>query len=143
MYLPPNTASQMMYAIVLRHCLIFDFDSQDDGQVDTLRLAFSTPRRWLQDGKEIKVKDMPTAFGTVSYCIQSHIESQKIVKVKIRLPTRKRPLRVHLRLRIPIKQDRKLLAVTVNDLPYDNFDPTTEVINISSFQGEVQLTAQY
>jgi hypothetical protein len=50
---------------------------------------------------------------------------------------------VHLRLRIPIKQDRKLLAVTVNDLPYDNFDPTTEVINISSFQGEVQLTAQY
>lgn len=143
MYLPPNTASQMMYAIVLRHCLVFDFDEQGDGQVDTLRLAFSTPRQWLQEGKEIKVKNMPTAFGPVSYCIQSQIESQDIINVTVNIPIRRRPLRTHLRLRVPEKTGRKLVSVTINGLPYDNFDPITEVINISSLQGEVFVTAKY
>ena len=46
--------------------LVQDWDLDDDGVPETLRLLFATPRRWLEDGKELKVERAPTAFGPVS-----------------------------------------------------------------------------
>ena len=51
--------------------LVQDYDLDDDGTPDTLRLAFATPRGWLKDGGRISVQAAPTAFGEVSFVIES------------------------------------------------------------------------
>src|SRR5437763_12677615 len=56
MTLPPNSTANANYLQQLRYLLIQDYDTDDDGRADTLRLAFATPRAWLADGKRIAVK---------------------------------------------------------------------------------------
>src|SRR5204862_6814739 len=36
----------------LRYLLVQDYDLDDDGRPETLRLRFAAPRPWLEDGKE-------------------------------------------------------------------------------------------
>src|SRR6185312_7832805 len=56
MGLPPNSAANAHFLLMLRYMLVQDYDTNDDGRADTLRLCFATPRRWLEDGKEIVVE---------------------------------------------------------------------------------------
>jgi hypothetical protein len=62
--------------------LAFGCDSKNDGHINTLRLAYSTPRRWLNDGEKISVANMPTVFGEVSYFITSHLESKNCIEAR-------------------------------------------------------------
>src|SRR5438045_9346568 len=48
-YLPPNSASNAMFLTTLRYLLIQDWDLNDDGRPETLRLLFGMPARWLTD----------------------------------------------------------------------------------------------
>ncbi len=59
LYLPPNSAANSNYLQTLRYLLVQDYDMNDDGKPETLRLLFATPRAWLADGKEIKVANAP------------------------------------------------------------------------------------
>src|SRR5207248_2511980 len=85
MYLPPNSAANANFLQQLRYLLIQDFDQNDVGRPDTLRLAFATPRSWLQDGKTIRVTNAPTAFGPVSFTIHSDL-SHNTVTAEVTLP---------------------------------------------------------
>ena len=67
-YCPPNSAGNAHFLSMLRNLLVQDWDLDDDGEPETLRLLFGTSRRWLEDGKQIDVERMPTAFGRVSMC---------------------------------------------------------------------------
>ncbi len=71
--LPPNSAANASFLLQLRHLLVQDADTDLDGRADTLRLAFGTPRAWLSDGKKISVARAPTAFGTLSFTIESKL----------------------------------------------------------------------
>jgi hypothetical protein len=71
----------------LRYLLVQDYDTNDDGKADTLRLAFTTPRKWLSDGQQIKVTNAPTEFGNVSYTIDSHVSSG-MVTATVEIPQR-------------------------------------------------------
>ena len=66
MGLPPNSTANASFLQQLRYLLVQDYDTDDDGRADTLRLCFATPRRWLEDGQEIVVERAPTQFGDVS-----------------------------------------------------------------------------
>ncbi len=99
MYLPPNSAANANFLQQLRYLLVQDFDLDDDGRPETLRLAFGTPRRWLQDGQEIGVTAAPTAFGEVSFSIHSDLAQQR-VEAEVSLPKLK-PARTLLRFRLP------------------------------------------
>src|SRR5262249_4721850 len=79
--------------------LVGDYDTDDDGRADTLRLCFATPRRWLEDGKEIVVERAPTQFGDVSFHIKSDLKHNR-VSAEIDLPPRA-PAHTLLRLRLP------------------------------------------
>ena len=46
-YLPPNSASNATFLTTLRYLLIQDWDLDDDGQPETLRLLYGAPGRWL------------------------------------------------------------------------------------------------
>jgi hypothetical protein len=99
MYLPPNSAANANFLQQLRFLLVQDLDLDDDGQPETLRLAFATPRGWLADGKEIRVAGAPTAFGEIGFTIRSDLSHGKVV-AEITPPPRK-PARTLIRFRLP------------------------------------------
>jgi hypothetical protein len=99
MGLPPNSAANAFFLQMLRYLLVQDYDADDDGRADTLRLAFATPRRWLEDGKEIVVERAPTQFGDVSFRIKSDLKHGEVT-ADIELPPRA-PSHTFLRLRLP------------------------------------------
>jgi hypothetical protein len=100
LYCPPNSAANAHFLSMLRNLLVQDCDLDDDGRPETLRLLFATPKRWLEDGKTIKVERAPTAFGPVSVRVQSHL-SQGELLADLDLPTRNTPRQTLLRLRLP------------------------------------------
>ncbi len=99
-YLPPNSAANAHYLSMLRNLLVQDWDLDDDGRPDTLRLLHATPKRWLEDGKTITVERAPTAFGEVSVTVQSRLNAGEIV-AELALPDRKLSRRTLLRIRVP------------------------------------------
>jgi hypothetical protein len=100
MYLPPNGTAQAYFLWMLRYLLVQDWDLDDDGVPETLRLAFGTPKAWLEDGKAITVERAPTAFGLVSFVIESHLSSGEVT-ARLQLPERNVPRKTLLRVRVP------------------------------------------
>ncbi|EEF59522.1 hypothetical protein Cflav_PD2366 [Pedosphaera parvula Ellin514] len=98
--MPPNSGGNAHVLQMLRYLLVQDFDLNDDGEPDTLRLCFSTPRRWLEDGKTIAVEDAPTAFGPLSMKVQSKLKAGE-VDVELSLPVRNKVARTLFRARLP------------------------------------------
>ena len=99
-YCPPNSAASAHVLAMLRHLLVQDWDLDDDGRPDTLRLLYGTSRRWLEDGKTITVERAPTAFGEVSVTVQSRLSAGEVI-AEVALPTRSPPRQTQLRLRLP------------------------------------------
>ncbi len=99
MYLPPNSASNAFFLSMLRHMLVQDWDMDNDGKPDTLRLMFATPRSWLEDSKTIKVDRAPTAFGEVSVVMNSHLKQGEVV-AEVSAPERA-PGKMLIRARVP------------------------------------------
>lgn len=100
MYLPPDSSANAFFLWTLRDMLVQDLDLNDDGQPDTLRLMFATPRRWLADGQEIKLDRAPTAFGEVSVRLYSKLSSGTVI-ADIKPPMRNAPKQTLLRIRLP------------------------------------------
>lgn len=100
LYLPPNSSAQAYFLWMLRYLLVQDWDLDDDGKPETLRLGFASSRRWLEDGKTIKVEHAPTAFGELSMRIQSRLRRGEVV-ANLELPARNPPKQTLLRIRVP------------------------------------------
>src|SRR5205823_3463497 len=99
-YCPPNSSSNGQWLAVLRYLLVQDWDRDEDGEPDTLRLLFATPRRWLENGKSITVERAPTAFGPVSMRVRSNLSQGEVI-VELDLPQRNTPKQTLLRARVP------------------------------------------
>ena len=100
MYLPPTCSGNALFLWPLRSMLVQDYDLDNTGEPKILRLLFATPRRWLEDGKEIIVENAPTAFGEVSIRVKSRL-SQGEVLAEIEAPRRNAPDKTLLRIRVP------------------------------------------
>lgn len=100
MYLPPNSTANAFFLWTLRDMLVQDLDLNDDGQPETLRLMFATPRRWMNDRDEIKLDHAPTAFGEVSVRMYSKLNSGQVI-VEVAPPMRNPPKQTLLRVRLP------------------------------------------
>jgi hypothetical protein len=72
-YLPPNRASNAAVLTTLRYLLVQDWDLDDDGRPETLRLLYGAPGRWLRDGATLEVSRAPTAFGQLSFRAESRL----------------------------------------------------------------------
>jgi len=99
MYLPPNSAANGLFLTMLRYLLVQDYDMNDDGKPETLRLFFATPRQWLEDGKTIRIEHAPTAFGEVSVVMRSKLNSGQVI-AEVTAPSHA-PERMLLRARVP------------------------------------------
>ena len=91
MYLPPNAAANAAFLETLRLLLVHETPAGID-------LAFSTPRGWLAPGKRVAVTNAPTAFGPVSFAIETH---ERFADVTVEPPARSRPRTLRIRLRLP------------------------------------------
>lgn len=99
-YCPPNSAANAHFLSMLRNVLVQDWDLDDDGRPETLRLLFATPKRWLEDGKVIAVERAPTAFGEVALRVESKLGAGEVL-ADVTLPTRHPAKRTLLRIRLP------------------------------------------
>ena len=110
----------------------------EDGQ--TLWLARATPRAWLEQGRNISVKNAPTHFGTVDYEIVSDVDRGKI-RATVEMPSRNPPKEVWLRLRHPTFAPIK--DVTVNGKAWSEFNKDKEIIRLEGKTGTVKVQATY
>jgi hypothetical protein len=124
MYLPPNATANDSFLETLRLMLVQD-------PASGLRLAFATPRGWLEAGKRIAVSGAPTRFGPVSYSLDA---SAREVRVHLDAPPQARKLL--LRLRLPA--DRQIVSVT----PPRGFDRTTGTIDLSGVRGPLDFVVR-
>jgi hypothetical protein len=99
-YCPPNSASNGQWLTALRYLLVQDWDADEDGRPDTLRLMFGTPRKWLADGQVINLNNAPTAFGRVSVRLESQLTKNRVV-AELALPDRNKAKHILLRARLP------------------------------------------
>ena len=85
---------------MLRNLLVQDWDLDDDGEPETLRLLFATSRRWLEDGKQIVVERSPRRLDR---CRSGPSRDSAMVAWPINadLPTRNPAKRTLLRARVP------------------------------------------
>jgi hypothetical protein len=110
----------------------------EDGE--NLWLARATPRAWLQQGKQITVKNAPTHFGNLDYEIVSDVDHGEISAV-IRLPTRRPIHEVWLRLRHPTSAPMK--SVTVNGKMWQDFDPSKEIVKLHGLTERLDVDVRY
>ncbi len=108
---------------------------------DSLWLCAATPRRWLEDGKRIRVERAPTCYGPVSLTVESHAASGTII-ARFSADWRKRPAALLLRLRHPAQ--KPLRSVRVNGQPWSDFDARKEWVRIPNpTEAGYLVTAEY
>ena len=138
-YLPPNSASNAHFLWVLRYLLVQDWDMNDDGRPETLRLAFATPRKWLEDGGEIKVERAPTAFGEVSFTLRPKLKEGSVT-ADVALPERARPEKTLLRLRLPAGW--RIKSAAAEDGRDAALGQDGETVDLSGLRGNVRVVAR-
>lgn len=98
-YLPPNSAGNAAFLLLLRYLIIQDWDLDGDGRPETLRLLYGVPRRWLRNESSIVMERAPSLFGEVSVQAQSRLSAGEVV-VRMTAPPRP-PHKVLLRVPLP------------------------------------------
>jgi hypothetical protein len=111
---------------MLRNLLVQDWDLDDDGIPETLRLAFATPHRWMENGKTIKIEKAPTAFGPISYTIFSNLEAGEITLTYS--PPVRSPQKTQARIRVPDGWKIESAQIGNQKLKVDSFG-TFEIVS--------------
>jgi hypothetical protein len=136
-YCPPNSAANGHFLSMLRSLLVQDWDLDDDGRPETLRLLFATPRRWLNDGQTIQVERAPTAFGEVSARVQSRLSQGEVI-ADVEMPRRQAPRQTLLRIRLPEGWQVKSAQVGSQRLEAD----TRGTTDLSALKGKFTVQFQ-
>jgi hypothetical protein len=132
---PYCTPAQLVVSLMTRWLLVFE-----DPQSETLWLGKAIPRKWLDDGKTIKVSDAPTRWGRVGFAISSHLKDNTIV-AELHLPSAFSAV-TNLRLRSP--EGTKLNSVTLNGKPWTHFNADNEEVTIpAGTSGTIHVIARY
>ncbi len=139
-YLSPSSFNNSWFLQMLRLMLIAETDGKN-GLPEKLHLAYSTPRAWLAQGKQIKVADAPTLFGKIDYMIDSDIQNDRI-HIAVTLPAQvSAAAEVSIRLRIPEK--KKIQNVSINGARHKKFDAAKETIDLTGKSGSLNVIVRY
>jgi hypothetical protein len=104
MFMPPNSGANASYLGTLRELLVHERRGPLGGPAG-LDLAFSTPRAWLAQGREIDVRSAPTSFGPVTFSLTRNgptVEGRLVL-----------PANAHCRLRLRLPAGQHLARVLV------------------------------
>lgn len=100
MYLPPDVGNNDLFLVTLREMLVHVATDDATLAPTGLHLAYSTPRGWLEAGRQIGVTAAPTPFGEVTYSIESELLEGRVL-VTADLPASTALTDLRLRLRLP------------------------------------------
>jgi hypothetical protein len=130
MYMPPNLGANASYLETLRQTLVHERRGRFGGPAG-LDLAFSTPRAWLADGKDVSVTGAPTSFGKVSYSLARRGSSIDIHAVL--------PAHAHARLRLRVPAGERVVSVSLGArrLPFS----AAATVDLGALHGAVVLRA--
>ena len=120
-FCPPSTDGTWFE--LYRNMLIRE---QDD---DTLLLLQATPRKWLENGKQIYVERAPTYYGTLNLSVTSRAAVGEI-HATVEMPSRKCPRELLVRIRHPDAQSMR--EVLVNGHSWKDFDARREWVRIAA-----------
>ena len=105
-----------------------------------LWVARGTPRAWLEQGRQITVRNAPTHFGELAYKIVSDVARGRITAT-IEVPGRKAPDNLLVRFRHP--EEKPVKRVRVNGRRWSDFDRAGETIRLHGVTGTVTVEAAY
>jgi hypothetical protein len=125
---------------LVRHMLVTEERGAAGDYSGNLLLLPGAPRAWLQDGKEIRLREMPTHFGPMGLAVHSHAGKRRI-EARFTPPTRYPCQSVKLRLRHP--DGHPLKSVRVNGKSWRDFDPANDWILLPGDIGPCRVEASY
>ena len=99
-----------------------------------MRLFFATSKRWLEDGKQIKVERAPTAFGPVSVTMQSKLSEGEVV-ADVQLPERNPIEKILLRARVP--DGWKVISANANGKQLETDEKGT--VDLTRLKGKIAV----
>jgi hypothetical protein len=105
----------------------------EEGQA--LNLLSGVPRKWLENGKRIELKNAASYFGPVSFSVESKVANSNIV-AKIECNSDRKPAEV--RIRIPHPEGKIPVKVTGGV-----YDKATESVIIKPFGGTSEIIIEY
>ncbi len=105
---------------------------------DEIWLTWGTPRKWLENGKNIKVKKANTVYGSIDFTVDSHVSENYII-TDLHASLRKSPAMIRLKLRHP--ENKMIRKVEINGEPWKDFKG--EVINMKPVDGDLSVVARY
>ena len=94
----------------------------------------AVPRKWLEDGKQIRFQGMKSRFGTLCLDLKSDL-AQNRVDVALEIVPQEGWTPERITLRVPHPEGAK--AVKVSEGVYD---PQTETVELPLFQGQKNIT---
>jgi hypothetical protein len=101
----------------------------------TLKLLSGIPRKWLEDGKQITLKNVASYFGPVSLQLTSNVKAGS-VEATITCNSGFKPLDVMIR--IPHPDGKKAIRVTGG-----TYNLATESVLIQNFSGTANIKAEF
>jgi hypothetical protein len=130
---PPSTDGAWFE--LYRNMLVYERDD------DSLLLAGFTPRRWLDDGKRIEVRQAPTRFGPLSMSLQNKSGGRQL-EADVEMPSRGRPSAVLVRFRHP--SGSRMRSVTVNGRNWTDFSSEKEWVRLPApVEKKYTIVVQY
>ncbi|MEM3793114.1 MAG: hypothetical protein QXH47_07370, partial [Candidatus Bathyarchaeia archaeon] len=120
-----KTSDESIACQCLRLMLIYE-------KGDTLILMPAVPRKWLEDGKQISVRDAATYFGPLSFEVESK-PSDGFIRMKLNPPTRKTPKSIQVYFRHPIEK------VELDGREWTDYSREEGLVNIGTVERPVEL----
>jgi hypothetical protein len=102
---------------------------------NTLKLLPGIPRKWLEDGKQITLKNVASYFGPLTLMVNSNL-TEGYIEVSITCNSEFRPRDILIRL--PHPEGKKAIKVTGG-----TYDAVTESVLIKDFTGMVNVKAEF
>jgi hypothetical protein len=136
----PVPCSSAVALELLRHMLVREERAGPEDGCGSLHLLSAAPRDWLRDGRKIRLSNWPTDFGPVSLEARSAAASGRI-EFDLAGPHRNPCRAMKLRVRHP--EARPMKSVTVDKMPWNDFDPHGEWISLPARKQPYRIAVGY
>jgi len=125
---------------LVRNMLVTEEHGEPGKYSGNLLLLAGAPSAWLEDGKRIRLRNMPTQFGPVSVEIHSH-SRRGWIDVEIHPPAR-HTCRT-MKLRLPDSSGNPINGVWVNGETWRDFTPAESLIRLPGDAASWHVKVEY
>ncbi len=124
-----KTSDESIACQCLRLMLIYE-------KTNTIILMPAVPRKWLEDGNRISVKNAATYFGPLSFEVESKV-SDGFIRMKLTPPTGKTPENIQVCFRHP--EEFRIERVEVDGKEWTDYDKEKSLVNIGVVEKPIEV----